>query len=298
MASINYVSLSALKPLELQYQFFKDENFKNQKVTYRNGFNFFYTEGLKNFQDVVINRETCLVLTSAIELGSTFTGTTEYTLGNLPGSVYIQPRNSLTFYGFRNPRTRNINLNQDTGSIFYIKPIPNTRLVEILVDNHYLQVSPAYPYIVTTSRIPLSRQFINRQRFECIYQNGTITFKTLTNTGYRYLCFGSDNILRATGVVLNNAIVNDYVFTCTPVTRENIFAGFNPTNSIGTYFSDFVLETENNTLNIKKIIPTKTNLLISFPIKRNIESSLIPINVANLKTTLTPSGGPASINNS
>jgi hypothetical protein len=297
MASINYVPLSALQPLELQYQFYTNEQLKNRKITHRNGLNLFYTESLKNFQDIVINRDTCLVLTSAIDLSTTFKEPTEYILGNLPGSIYIQPRNSLTFYGYRNPTTKKITLKQNLGSVFYIKPISKTKLIEIIVDNNYLQVNSKYPYTVTTSNIPLTDRFINRQRFECVYQNGTITFKTLTDSGYRYLSFGTDNILRATGVTMNNATINDYVLTCTPVTREKIETGFKPQNTIGTYYSDFITETENRTLSIKKTIPVKTNLLFSFPIKLPPNNLKIPVNVINLKTTVTPFGSPAPIVN-
>jgi hypothetical protein len=297
MARINYVSLSALQPLELQYNFYKNEKLKSRKTAYRNGFTFFSIDGLKNFQDVTVNKDTCFVLTSSVDLDENFTNTTEYVLGNLPGSFYFQPRNSTIFYAWRNPATNSITLKQTIGSVFYLKPITGTNQVEIIVDNSFLQVEEQYPYKVITSNIALSQQYQYRQRFECIYQNETITFKTLTNAGYRYLSYGSDNTLRATGVILNDAIINDYLFSCTPVTPDRIHAGFNPQNTLGTYFADFTQETENRSVKVNKSTPVKTNFLISFPIKRNTSTFTIPVNIANLKTSITPTGAPTPIVN-
>jgi hypothetical protein len=304
MARINYVSLSALQPLELQYSFYKNEDFKSRKITHRNGFNFYYFNSLENFQDITVNKGTCFILTSSINLDNTFTNTTEYVFGNLPGSFYFQPRNSLTFYAWRDSKTNTISLKQTEGSIFYLNPIQGTDQVEIFVNGNYLQVEEQYPYKVVTSDISLSQQYKYRQRFVCVYQNQTITFKTLTNSGYRYLAFNSDNTLQATGTVLNNAIIknnsyiNNYLFSCTPVTREKIDAGFSPINTLGTYFADFAQEIDNKTVKINKNIPIKTNLLISFSTKRdNTSNFTIPINIANLKTILTPTGAPPSIVN-
>jgi len=297
MARINYVSLSSLQPVEVQYNFYKNENFQFQKTTFLNGLNYFYSESLKNFQDITVNKDTCFVLTSSIDLNKTFQGTTEYILGNLPGSFVFQPRKSLTFYAWKDPVSNIITLRQNTGSVFYINPIAGTRQVEILVNGNYLQVEEQYPYKVTTSNIELSEQYKYRQRFDCVYQNQTITFKTLTNSGYRFLSFGGDNILRATGIILNNAIINDYLFSCTPITPDRINAGFNPQNSIGTYFSDFKNEIYNTTTKINKTIPIKTNFLISFLTKRNSKTPTINVNIANLKTTLTPTGDPPPITN-
>ena len=104
-------------------------------------------------------------------------------------------------------------------------------------------------------------------------------------------------ILRATGVILNRAVINDYLFSCTPVTPDRISAGFNPQNTLGTYYSDFKTEIYNTSTKIKKSIPVKTNLLISFPVKRDIQTPAINVNIANLKTTITPTGDPPPIVN-
>jgi len=297
MARINYVSLSSLQPLELQYNFYKNEQLKNRKISFKNGFTFYSADSFKNFQDISVNKGTYFILTSSINLNETFANTTEYILGNLPGSFYFQPRNSTTFYAWRDPGTNTISIKQDIGSVFYLNPVQGTSQVEIIVDNCYLQVEEQYPYKVITSNLSLSQQYKYRQRFDCVYQNSTITFKTLTNNGYRYLSFGSDYVLRATGVAMNNAIFNDYLFSCTPVTPDRIHAGFDPQNTLGTYYADFTQETENRSVKINKTIPTKTNLLISFPIKRDTSNFIVPVNVANLKTIITPEGAPPPTTN-
>ena len=193
MARISYISLSALQPIELQYSFYKNESLNTQKTTFRNGFNYYYSDGLKNFQDITVNKHTCFILTSSIDLQNTFKGTTDYILGNLPGSFYFQPRNSLTFYAWRDPVTDTITLKQNSGSTFYINPINGTKQVEIIVDGKYLQVEEQYPYKIVTNNIELSDQYKDRQRYDCVYQNGTITFKASTPAGPRYLSFGTDN---------------------------------------------------------------------------------------------------------
>jgi hypothetical protein len=296
MASIKYIPLSALQPLELEYQYYSNERLKNNKIYFRDGYNIYHTDALHNFQDVTVNNDTCLILTSTVDLKKTFTVLPEYNLGSLPGSIYFQPRNSSSLFAFYDIFKQQITLSLTEKSTFYIFPIFNTNEVEILVNNRYLQVEEEYPFTVKVDNIPLPQQLRYRQRFECVYQNSTITFKTKTKDGNRYLAFSSDNILRATGLNLNNKIYNDYLFACTPVTREKIAPGFDPDNTVGTYFYDFETEINNKNLTVNKALKANTHLLFSFPTKRE-NGFKVPINIANLKTNITPLGAPPPINN-
>jgi len=296
MASITYKSLSTLQPVELKYQYYRDEEFKNTKVSYTDGYTLYKYNSLVNYQDTTINRDSVFVLTSAIPLQNIFPLPTKYIYGKLPGTILLQPRNTNTYYAVYNSSTKTINLSL-TGSHFYLLPVTGTNNIEILVNGEYLQVSPSYPYLVTLSKYSLVGSETYRQRFECVFQNNTITFKTRTSQGYRYLAFNNDNILRATGINLNNTIVNDYVFKCIPVTKNTLEINFKPENKWLTYYNSLLQEQENKTLAINKEFLAPTNYFIDFPVEEAIKTGQAHINIANLKTCVTPFGAPTPVNN-
>lgn len=296
MASVTYKSISALQPIELKYNFYKNEELKNTKLSYSNGYTFYQNNALISYQDATINRESVLVLTSAINLSDFFSAQSTTSLGKSPGTIQLQPRNSNILYAYLNTTTNTINLATEITPIF-ILPIPNTNQVELLINGLYLQVDDNYPYTVFASSRSLPESQNNRQRFECIYQDSFISFKTKTAEGYRYLAFNNDNILRATGVVFNNSAVNDYIFKANPITLDKASLNFAPTNNWVTYYFSFLQELENKLVTINKELPAPTNLLIDFPVEEATRSGKININVANLKTSITPLGSPAPINN-
>lgn len=296
MASITYTSLSTLQPIELKYQFYKNEELKNTKISYKNGYTVYQTNGLLNYQDTSINRETSFILTSAINLEQIFSTSENYNLGKLPGSFLIQPRQSLVNYGAYSSETNSIVLSS-AGSQFYISPVPNSNEVEIFIGKKYLQVEENYPYRVTTSSRTLPLVSIHRQRFDCVYGNSTITFKTKTKEGYRYLAFGNDQIMRATGTVFNNSLVQDYAFKCILVTTDNLVVNSDLKNPWITYFLSFNQEQQNKTVAVNKQFLIPTNLLIDFSIEKAAKTGKANINIANLKTGVTPFGGPAPVDN-
>jgi hypothetical protein len=296
MASITYKYLSALQPIELKYQYYKDEELNNTKISYTNGYTFYKYDSLLNYQDTTNNKESTFILTSAIPLQKVFNPQTQYKYGELPGTILLQPRSTNIYYAAYKPETGTITLSL-TGSSFYISPIEGTNQVEILVNNKYLQVDSRYPYLVRANTRSVVQAEINRQRFECIYQNSTITFKTKTQDGDRYLAFNNDNTLRATGVLFNNTVINDYIFKCLPVTSGLLTVNFNPENKWLTYYYNILQEQENKTLNIKKEFLVPTNFLIDFPSERAVKTGQAYVNIANLKTCITPLGSPAPIDN-
>ena len=298
MAEIVYKSLSSLSPIELKYQYHRDEELQASINTYQEGYSFYEVDGLDGFQDVAINKNSCFVLTPTVELNSIFTPTTKIDLGKLPGSILLQPRDSFIYY--ISYREINNTFNQSlSASTFYVAPIENTNEVELFVNNKYVQVNAVYPYVVYLNEKTLDPEEIYRQRFEIIYQNNLITFKTKTDSGYRYLALNNDNTLRAVGLILNDTPINDYVFKCIPVTTSTINRGFNPTNNWVTYFFDIESEVDNKTVTVNKdLTDNKTNLLLDFPLEQAAELGTVNVNIANLKTAVTPSGGPAPFNNS
>jgi hypothetical protein len=146
---------------------------------------------------------------------------------------------------------------------------------------------------------PLQGDDLYRQIF---YYTGTAQNATLgTNTvdGFRYLAFSSDNILRATGLNLVSTSYNDYVFNINNVTNKNIEYDYVPNNCWVTYYLDSQDGSHNSDLTInKKIDDQQINYLIDFPYEEAINTGKAYINIASLKTSYTPAGGPAPVDNS
>jgi len=306
MAEIIYKSLSTLTPVELKYQYYKEEELQNTLKTYNNGISFYETDSFKNYRDITINKDSCFVLTSSVNLNSVFAEQKSLTIGTTPVSIKIGQRLttgiSPIHYAKYNEAQNTFRLTLTAASTFYLQPVEGLRnTVEIFVEGNYMQVDELYPYVVRLSDRSIDDlDNINRQRFEVVYNqtNNSITFKTLTNTGYRFLAFNNDNILRATGLMFNENEINDYIFEYISITNNTINYDFNPVNNWVTYFFDVESRQNNKNLTINKdFYPVSTNLLVDFPIEKAAETGEVIINIANLKTGITPGGGPAPVVN-
>ena len=283
MASIVYKSLSSLSPIELKYEYYRNEDLQTDSVTYKDGLTFYGLKGLKNFQDISINRDSVLVLTSAVNLSEIFVPTEEVKLGNLPGSFQLQPRNTrINFVKYNSNTNSFVQQTVNSGTTFYIQPINNSIDVELLVENKYVQVESNYPYKVYLNERSLDIDEIHRQRFQIVYDGGFISIKTKTDQGYRYLAFNNDNILRAVGLILNNTSINDYIFKCLPITQPTLTRGFTPANDWVTYFFDIEQESENRSVTINKTFTSiPTNLLLNFSLNITFNHLNIVANSAN-----------------
>jgi len=309
MGQIVYKSLSSLTPVELKYSFYKEENLDATLKSYQEGLNTYEIDGLTNFQDVAINKDTCFILTSSIKLDTIFKQEDIVDFSNTSGTIYLQPRNfsidtSIYYVGYK-PNSNSFSLTLTSGSAFFIEPIINSKQVEIFVDSKYLQVNAKYPYDVYLSDRSLDIEEIHRQRFEIVISDNFISFKTKTDSGYRYLALDSTNKLRATGLIfatgpiLTNNAAHDYIFKYIPVTTSKLARGFIPENNWVTYFYDIESGQNNKNVTINKDIQNiPTNLLINFPLEEAAEKGTVKINIANLKTSVTPAGGPAPLDNS
>jgi hypothetical protein len=298
MASVVYNTLSAFTPIDLQYNFFKNENFKKTLTTYRNGYTFFLYDSLANYQDVIINNSSCFILTSSIKLNSVFTEPQSLFLGTIPGTFQLQLSTDNVHFLSYNNGYKTFKQVLSVGSNFYAQPVVENT-IELFVNNQYVQVDAEYPYTVRLNPKSLDPEEIHRQRFEIIYQGGFIVFKTLTNSGYRFLGVGIDNTLRATGLILGVSVINDYVFKCIPVTNLSNKSDFIPTNNWVTYYFDIESGKNNSDLVVnKKFDNISTNFLINFPIETSFKTAKAEINIANLKTAITPVGGPTPVENS
>lgn len=306
MAEIVYKPLSALAPVELKYEYYKNEELQASIKTYNNGLSLYEVEGFNSYRDVAINKDSCFILTSSVNLDSIFVPQKILTVGMAPVSIRIGERLSDGIppinFALYNPQQNTFKLTLSSASTFYLQPVKGLRnVVEMFVEGKYVQVDANYPYTVRLGDRSLDDpDIIGRQQFEVIVnrKENLISFKTLTNSGYRYLAFNNDNTLRATGLMLNESIVNDYIFVGIPVTNKDFNYGFNPTNNWVTYYFDVESRVDNKNLRINKdFLSVPTNLLVDFPIEKAAETGSIVINIANLKTSVTPAGGPAPVNN-
>jgi len=300
MAEVVFKSLTALQPLELKYDYFSNNILNSETIGFQEGYNFYKIAGLENFTDTSINRGSCFILTTATNLKSFFSDPTTISIGELPGTFKLQPRNSTIYYAGYNTTSNTITFDSLEGINFFVTPIDKTtKEIEIRVGNLYLQIDSMYPFTARLGEKIIIEEEKYRQKFYYTFLNGFIGFKVLTNEGFRFLSFGVDNILRAVGLILNESIVNDYYFKCVNITSNNLSYDFIPANKWVTYFLDFPNQVNNNDVSLNKEFANDTvNFLIDFPIEQAIKAGQTTLNIANLKTGFTPAGGPSPVDNS
>jgi hypothetical protein len=298
MPSVVYKSLTDLVPIEPQYHYYTNEPLNLIYKGYLNGLTQYSVAGTQLYQDVVFNKNSCMILTSAVNLNTIFKAETPST-NPIPQTILLQPRNSTIYYIKHDTNTNTFRLTLTSASTFFIQPLDNSKFVRLYVDSKPLQVQSFYPYEVYLSNETIDEQEKIKQQFEMVLHEGLITFKTLTDSGYRYLCLNNDNILRAVGLIFNESIINDYVFKAVPITNTPTTHGFIPTNNWVTYYLDIETKENNRTTTVNKDFKdTNTNFLIDFPYIKATKEGIANLNIANLKTGVTPTGGPAPINNS
>lgn len=296
MSNVTYKPLSSLSPIHLKYDYSREEELNTKSFCFREGLSVNTINGLDSFQDVSVNRNTCLALTNTVYLSSIFKAPNlNNTINHYPSTIKLSLRNDSTKFISYDLEKNTLKSSVSNASTFYLNPVSNTKQVEIFIDGKYIQVKPNYPFDVYLQEDTLDPEEIERQRFFVNYQDGFISFKTLTSSGYRYLCLSDDNILRATGCILNDVIVNDYIFNCINITDNNSLLGFLPTNNWVSYYHNTQI-TENKTVNINKNkSDVPTNFLLDFPVEKTTSYGVGYINVANLKTHVTPQGHPTSV---
>lgn len=294
--------MSSLTPIEPRYQYYTNEPLKNTYKQFLNGISFYNLNGTKMYQDITLNRESCIILTSAVDLQNFFNTSKKIQVGELPQSILLQPRQPTQpsiYYIKHDVDTNTFRLTLTSASTFYLQPLSNANYVKIYVNSKPLQVQNFYPYEIFLSNETIDENEQKYQTFKTIQHNNIIMFQALTDAGYRYLALNSDNVLRATGLIFNNSIINDYIFNYIPITTTEIERGFIPTNNWVTYYFDIESKTNNKTAVVNKdFTNVVTNFLIDFPYTKATETGIAAINIANLKTGLTPTGGPAPVENS
>lgn len=307
MATVVYRTLADLEPIELKYQYNYNEVLQATTVGYTEGLNLQFVDGFKYFEDFTVNRETCFVLTTAVNLSSIFQKQSVKEIGQIPLTLKIQstptsPGLSGSFYAIYDSGTNTIIKTATTSADavnFFFNPINvSEQKVEIQIGEKYLQADASYPYTIRLGDKITDSSDLYRQHFYCENYNNRFALKTLTDVGFRYLTFCSCGTLRGTGVILNNDIVNNYLLSALSITDKSINYDFTPDNKWITYYLDFPSQVFNKDVSLNKTFDTQINFLIDFPLIPTIKNKNISINIANLKTGLTPTSTPPQIDNS
>ena len=274
------------------YEYYRTEPTNESGSVYKEGYFLYSSPFFDGFKDFTINKGNALLLTDAISLTSLFVNDTFLVDDLLFASVIkISPRNSSNNYAAENQKHQIILSNSPQN--FELKKIDNNTTF-IITNEKYLQISPNYPYEITTSTEGIPDSELYLRTFNYYYNNGFITFSILTPEGYRYLNFGTDGILRATGVAFNENDINGYllaIISNTQKTNTSINASNYFRNDWIRYFMDLKDNTNNKNTKINTIISNPpTNYLVSFPINNVTSTNEVNINIANLKTNYTPTG--------
>lgn len=286
--SVSIQSLSALVPVKFTYKYNKEEKLSGKYNLSRNGLGYYQYDALQGFQDAALSNKNCLILTENKPLKDVFeSDSRELNIGTLAGCLYL-----------KTPKGQYITTKSDdifvggTGEklLINVMPVAN-KIVELKVGkSKYVQVDREYPYTARLSKEVLDGDDLPRQQYELEYKDGLISFKTITKEGGRYLSFGTDQTVRAVGLMLNETIVNNYVFNTEFVSDNSLYYDFDAKVSEVKYFNDIAVTANRNTVNIRDEQESSTNLLITCSTADIAKSNEAVINIALTKTNFSSSG--------
>jgi len=293
---IEYRSLSALQPITLKYEYNHSEKLNRESVQYAGGIKIESIKGFKRFHDVSLNKGNSLILTNTVKLSDVFFDTESKKQNTLKGTVLLQLNTSTSYYMSEEVHTGRVTTSREP-SLIHAVNVDGTNLIELIVNGKYVQIEKTYPYTAYLSDTSLDETESYRQRFILDRVKNSVSFRAKVQEGYRYLAFNNDDILRATGTVLNNAILNNYKFNVIEVTtaKQNQILGSVPESGIVSYFMSFEDKKYNNNVFVRERQDVQTNLLASFSIYEALETGEAVLNFANLRTNYSPEGTPISI---
>lgn len=284
-------SLSALTPVKFTYKFNKEENLSGVLNSFRNGFEYYKHDAFENFHDAALSKKSCLILTNNKPLKDVFdSDSKQIDIGTIAGCLFLKTPNKKYF-----TVTDNGIYVGGIGEKLFINVVPILgNVVELKVGKtQHIQIDKEYPYTAKLSEEILDGEDLERQRFELEYRNNLISFKTKTQEGYRYLSYGIDQTVRAVGLMLNETVVNPYLFTPEFVSTNGLYYDFDAKTSEVKYYNELAAFANRYTVNIKQEQESNTNLLISCStatIALSGSSGKVPINIALTKTNFSSSG--------
>lgn len=281
-------SLSALAPVKFTYNFNKEEKLSSVTSSFNNGFRYTKHEAFEHFQDAMFSKRNCLILTDSKPLKEVFeSDSKQIDIGTVAGCMFLKTSSGKYVTTLAN----NLYIG-GIGERMFLNVVPiSDNIVELKTSKtDFVQVDKEYPYTARISNEPLDGNDLVRQRFELEYKDGLVSFKTLTIEGYRYLSYGVDQTVRGVGVMLNETVVNPYLFVAEFVSENGLHYNFDAKTSEVKYFNDFASFADKATVNIKNEQETDTNLLVSCTTTDIALSGEVHINIALAKTNFSSSG--------
>lgn len=284
-------SLSALSPVKFAYKYNTEESLKGSAKCFKSNFEYLQYDAFEGFRDAALSKQNCLILTKTKQLNTVFQKNLNWlTIDKIAATIHLKPNPDIYF-------TR-------SGSNIYaggsgeklpitISPIQDN-IVELFVSNrfNFIRIEERYPYNVIITDQPLTENEKHLQRFEIEITNDQISLKALTSEGYRYLSYGSDRIMRAIGLELNDTIVNPYRFEYEYVTHSQMYHNFDPTVREVKYYPDSALYNSTPVVDIKATANNETHLLVTCSTVElsNPQLSSANVNLAITKTNFSSSG--------
>lgn len=288
--SASFYPLSALNPVKFTYRYNSEEKLAEKRNLFDGGFSYYEYEMLNGFKDATLSKKNCLVLTDIKALDLVFKEKpTKLTLGNIAGCVNLKARNGKYFTTYRNQVFIG-----GVGKKLFLNLIPiSGNVVELKSgeDDAYLQIDEGYPYTIRLSNEVLSQNETYRRRFTVDYTNNQMTLQVQTNEGPRYVSYSSvDRQVRATGLELNETIINPYRLDVELISKGSLLYNFNPITDEIKYFNELAAFKNRRTLELKQTRQKDTNYIVSCPISEMANSDEVVINIALSKTNFSSSG--------
>lgn len=281
-------SLSALSPVKFTYKFNKEEKISSALYSYNNGLGYYKHDAFEGFHDAALSKKNCLILTNNKPLKDVFlSDSKQIEIGTVAGCMFLKTSSGKYFTTLSN----GIYVG-GIGEKVFVNVIPiSNNIVELKTSKtKYIQIDKEYPYTAKISEEILDGDDLNRQRFEIDYKDGSVSFKTLTKEGYRYLSYGVDQTVRAVGLMLNETVVNPYLLIPEFVSQNGMHHDFDAKTSEVKYYNELTAFANRYNLNIKDEQESDTNLLISCTTTDIALSASVPVNIALTKTNFSSSG--------
>jgi hypothetical protein len=284
--------LSAVAPVKLVYKFNKEEHLTGTLNTFKNGFSYYKHEGLQNFHDAVLSNKTCLILTDNISLKKVFdSDSKQIKVGTIAGCLYLKASSGYYTSQYVTSLKETLYLG-GAGNRLLVNIVPiQENLVYLKVGQQlFLTVDKEYPYTIRVTQEILEGENAKRQQFEIDYKESLISFKSLTKEGWRYVSYGADRTIRAVGLMLNDTIVNSYLFSTEFVSQDSLHYDFDAKNSEIKYYNEITTYNNRDNVNIKTEKESNTNLLLTVPTSEISKSNEVSVNIALTKTNFSSSG--------
>ena len=292
---VQSLPLSALNPTEVSYYYNNNEALSGSYRLYTNGLQTYSYELFKGFKDAAISKKTALVLTNIKDLKQVFETPSKFVdIGYISGNCYLQTNNNQTLNGDVAIKLYNNNLwigGKGEPAVFTIIPV-EVNVVELKVNDFYVQVSNEYPFDIILSKTPLVDSERYRQKFTINFKNELISLKHLTSEGYRYLSYNlNDRKLRCVGTQLNQAIISQYLFNATFVSSVTLPYGYNPSIQEIKYYNTVDSGVKQKTVDVSEKTQTDTNLLVTLPTLKFLNTDKpVTANISILKTNFSSTG--------